>query len=414
MTRDDVVARNDQPTGRTRRSLLRAAAGTAGLTALAGCSGFLGGGNGNGSGSNVTAGGASNTTAGGQGLKASETLSIDEYQGSGPLARRRPPLEGTSINELPPLRGELTIYLGGGEGGPYIELLDLLRGTYPNFSPKTRLAPSTQLASTLIEEIRGGQSPADIFWAVDAGSLGVVANAGATAPLPERVTSGVPKNYHPNDQWIGVAGRARSVPFNTEQFSKRDIPTDIFAFANRQALARQMGWAPTYEAFQSFVTAMRIQSGEQRTKKWLRGMMKAGITEYPDEFLVSNAVADGEVGAGFANHYYALRVKAARPNAPIDLAFTSNDAGALINVAGAEIIKGTRKQELAANFIHHLLTVEAQEFFATRVFAYPVLPGVPPVGGLPPIDELNPPDIPLAKLSNIQPTLRLMREVGVL
>jgi len=43
-----------------------------------------------------------------------------------------------------------------------------------------------------------------------------------------------------------------------------------------------------------------------------------------------------------------------------------------------------------------------------------MIPGVPPVGGLPTIDELNPPQLDLAELSNLEPTLTLMREVGVL
>ncbi|MDY6765063.1 MAG: iron ABC transporter substrate-binding protein, partial [Halobacteria archaeon] len=36
-----------------------------------------------------------------------------------------------------------------------------------------------------------------------------------------------------------------------------------------------------------------------------------------------------------------------------------------------------------------------------------------PVGDIPTIDQLNPPDIDFTKLSNIQPTLELMREVGI-
>jgi iron(III) transport system substrate-binding protein len=43
-----------------------------------------------------------------------------------------------------------------------------------------------------------------------------------------------------------------------------------------------------------------------------------------------------------------------------------------------------------------------------------MIPGVPPVGGLPTIDELQPPPLDLARLSDLQPTLRLMREAGVL
>jgi iron(III) transport system substrate-binding protein len=143
-------------------------------------------------------------------------------------------------------------------------------------------------------------------------------------------------------------------------------------------------------------------------------MLAAGVTEFPDEFLISNAVADGEIVAGFANHYYALRVQAARPDAPIALAFTEGDAGGLVNIAGAGVLSGTDRGEQARRLIRHLLTAEAQEFFATRTFAYPMVTGVPPVGDIPPIDELSPPDIDLAALSDIEPTLRLMREAGVL
>jgi iron(III) transport system substrate-binding protein len=397
---------------------------------LAGCS-ALSGGNGGGNGTTTgtdttagtetgtapgteTAGNATDETTQRDEAAAGEALPIEEYRGSGPLVQQRPSLSGTSIRDLPPLSGELTIYLGGGEGGLYTNLISLLERTYPDFAPRTRLAPSSQLASTIIQETRAGSSPADVFWSVDAGSLGVVAERNATVALPQRVVESVPQQFHPREDWVGVAGRARSIPYNTDQLDRSQIPNDVLAFTNANVLQGNTGWAPSYGAFQAFVTAMRLLTSSGRTKRWLNGMQEQGTQTYPDEFLVSNAVADGEIAAGFANHYYALRVQAARPDAPIDLAFTNGGPGALINVSGAEIIEGTQQQQLATNFIHHLLTVEAQEFFATRAFGYPMLPGVPPVGGLPTIDELQPPQLDLARLSDLQPTLRLMREVGVL
>ncbi|MFB6131526.1 MAG: extracellular solute-binding protein [Salinigranum sp.] len=393
----------------SRRRFL-AVGGAAALAAVAGCTGGPGGGGGANSGTKTGTAGAN-----GSGGTAAGDVELADFRGSGPLVSSRPPLSGTRMDDLPPLSGDLTIYLGGGEGGLYLDLLDLLNRKYPDFHPTPRAEPSAQLANTLIEETRGGRkSPADVFWAVDAGSLGVVADNDVTAKLPSDVTDAVPKNFRPGDQWVGVAGRARSVPYNTDHFSKSDVPTSIDAFPGDDAFAGVMGWAPTYGAFQAFVTAMRVLEGEAKTKQWLNGMQAQKVSEYHDEFLVSNAVADGEVFAGFANHYYALRVKASRPDAPIDLAFTSNDAGALIDVAGAAVVEGTEKADLATNFVHHLLTAEAQEFFATRTFAYPTVEGVPPVGGLPPIDELNPPDMDLAKLSDVKPTLGLMREAGVL
>jgi iron(III) transport system substrate-binding protein len=175
-----------------------------------------------------------------------------------------------------------------------------------------------------------------------------------------------------------------------------------------------MGWAPTYSAFQSFITAMRLNRGDEETRAWLESMLDHGITEYGNEFAVSNNCAEGELAAGFANHYYSLRVRAARPDAPLELAFTEGDAGALVNVSGLSILDGTENSELAGNFVRHVLSAEAQEFFATRTFAYPMISGVQPVGGLPRIDDLNPPDIDLTELSDLSGTVDLMRDAGVL
>ena len=388
----------DGERGRTRRRFL-AAAGVAGATGLAGCGGFLGdGGSGN-----------PNQTVTGTG-----DVSFADFRGSGANVGSRGDISGTRIADLPDLSGSLTIYLGGGEGGLYTNLLSLLKGIYPEFDPGVRLEPGSQLANKLIEEQTAGSSTADVFWSVDAGSLAAVAAEGGLTSLPSEVVDPVPSAFHPEDAWVGVAGRARAVPYNTNQLSASDIPNTVRDFPDAGALQGALGWAPTYSSFQAFVTAMRQLRDDEATRQWLRRMMEAGTTEYPNEFVTSNAVADGEIAAGFANHYYALRVKAARPNAPIDLAFTSGDAGALVNVSGAGKVQGTDNGSLADTFIRHLLSAEAQEFFATRTFAYPMIPGVPPVGGLPRIDELNPPTIDLTALGDLEGTIRLMREVGVL
>jgi len=254
-----------------------------------------------------------------------------------------------------------------------------------------------------------------VFMSIDAGSLGAVANAGATASLPEEALSTVPEAYQDSEgRWVGIAGRARAIPYNTNQISESDIPSTVQEFPETAALENSMGWAPSYGAFQSFVTAMRLIRGDDETMSWLQAMQDHGITTYDDEFRVSNACADGELTAGFANHYYTLRVQSARESSPIGLAFTEGDAGALVNVSGLEIINGTDNADLASNFVRHVLSAEAQEFFATRTFAYPMIPGVAPVGDLPRIDDLNPPDIDLTELADVAGTVDLLRDAGVL
>jgi iron(III) transport system substrate-binding protein len=308
----------------------------------------------------------------------------------------------------------MNLYIGGGEGGIYFRFVEMLQEIYPGFEVFASSAPSSSLAQTVVEEAQAGAPQADVFWSIDASSLGYVADNDGYDPLPDEAVGPVPEAFRGDDNaWVGVAGRARSVPYNTDQLSDADIPDTVQAFPDTEAFQGSMGWAPTYGAFKSFVTAMRLLRGEETTREWLVSMRETGIERFPNEYVISQQVADGTLAAGFANHYYAMRVRNQRPDAPIDLAFTEGDAGALVNVAGALQIKGSEKGELVANFVRHLLSAEAQEFFTTVSFAYPMIAGVQPVGGLPTIDQLNPPDIDLSELSDLEPTLELMREAGV-
>ncbi len=342
-------------------------------------------------------------------------VSLSDFRGSGPLVESRGEPGGTSIEDLPPLEGELTVYVGGGEGGLYLDLLELFEQAYDGFSVNQRVEGSSSLANTIIEENDNNATRADVFMSVDAGSLGAVAGAGATQSLPSEALNAVPGSFQDGDgRWVGFAGRARAIPYNTDQLSPSDIPNKVSEFPNSDVLEGTMGWAPTYGAFQSFITAMRLNRSDDAALSWLESMQNHGITEYGNEFAVSNSVADGELAAGFANHYYSLRVRSGRSDAPLDLYFTEGDAGSLVNVSGLEILNGTQKGELASNFVRHVLSAEAQEFFATRAFAYPMIEGVPPVGGLPRIDDLNPPDIDLTELADVSGTVDLMRDAGVL
>ncbi|MFD1645309.1 extracellular solute-binding protein [Haloarchaeobius litoreus] len=322
----------------------------------------------------------------------------------------RPAPGGTPIADMPELSGTLSLY--SGRGSPLVSpLLDYIEDLYDDFTVDTRYEASTTLANEI--ETAGSASDADVFFSVNAGALGLLDDAGRTVTLPDDVQEMVPQQYRANDgAWIGTSGRARTIPYNTEELSESDVPDDIFAVPDTE-FAGKMGWAPSYGSFQGFLTAMRVMSGAERTKQWLEAMLDAGVSRYNDEFVVSREVANGQLSAGFANHYYIQRVLATRPDAPIATAFTQSDAGAVFNVAGACVVDSAADEELATNFVRHLLSSEAQEYFATRTFEYPLISEVEPVGDLPPVDELATPDFDLAQLSDIGPTIDLMREVGI-
>jgi iron(III) transport system substrate-binding protein len=396
---------SDDGRDRTRRRFLGTATAVS-VAAVAGCGGQTGDSDGTETEATGGDGGDGGDGDGGGGSAAPGVI------GSGP-AGDRDISGGTSMSEMPELSGELTLYSGRGEA-LVGELIEFIEELYPDFTVRPRYNAAADLVNQIQTE--GSNSPADVFFSVNAGALGALKDAGRTVDLSQEALEMVPAEFRdPDGQWVGTSGRARTIPYNTEALSESDVPDDIFAFPDTEAFADSIGWAPTYSSFQAFVTAMRVLNDDETAREWLRGMQELGAQEYSDEFLVSQAVADGEITAGFANHYYIQRVLAGRPDAPIATAFTEGDAGAIFNVAGALVLDTAADGTLASNFVRHLLSAEAQDYFARTTFEYPLVPGVEPIGELPSIDELNPPEgLDLTQLSDLEGTVRLMRDVGVL
>ncbi|WP_435128212.1 extracellular solute-binding protein [Halobaculum sp. D14] len=375
-----------------RRTFIAGTVGTASL--LAGCSGISG--------------------------SSRSGTTDDPVVETGTASTRTPEGGAPSIDDLPDLEGDLTVYLGRGEGGAYSDLVSYLEDTrYEDFSVTLKRGPSSGLANTILTEAANGESPADVFWSIDAASLALVARNGLAATLPADLTGIVAGKFRDSKRrWVGLTGRARAIPYNTDRLTADDIPASVFDIPGKKRFQDALGWAPSYGSFQAFVTAMRHLEGDSRTRQWLNGVQETGVKSYPGEFGVTYDVAQGTVSAGFANHYYALRLKQANPDAPVDLAFTHGGPGALINVAGALVLRSSDRFDLATNFVRHFLTREVQRYLVEHVYSYPLASGVaPPDGGdieLPSIAELDPPDIDLAALGNVKETIRLLRDTGVL
>ena len=56
----------------------------------------------------------------------------------------------------------------------------------------------------------------------------------------------------------------------------------------------------------------------------------------------------------------------------------------------------------------------AQRYFAQETHEYPLIADVPAAGDLPPLDSLDPPPIDPSDLSELDSTLRLLRETGAI
>ena len=309
--------------------------------------------------------------------------------------------------------GPLTVYSGRSE--------ELVGPLFAQFTADTgievqaRYGDTAELAAQLIEE--GDASPAQVYFAQDAGALGAVAAAGLFAPLPESVATTVPEAYRaPDGTWTGVSGRARVIAYDAEQLTADQVPDSIFALTEPQ-WSGQVGIAPTNASFQAFVTAMRVSQGDDVTRQWLEGLVANDVQTYEKNGLILDAVDTGQIQLGLINHYYWYE-KAAEVGEDAmraQIGFTKpSDPGSLVNVAGVGILAGAAQNPNAATFVEWLLSPTAQEWFVTNTYEYPLLPSVAAAEGLPPLDSLRGPNVPLAELADLPGTLVMLEDVGLI
>lgn len=277
-----------------------------------------------------------------------------------------------------------------------------------------RYASTTEMATTLLEE--GSNSPADLFVAQDTGGLGAVQKAGLFAPLPQSLLDMVDARWRSDDGgWIGLSGRARVLVYNVESLTPEDLPTSVFDLTEPEWEGR-VGWAPTNASFQAFVTGMRVQHGDDVTRDWLEAMIANGVQSYENNVQTVEAAAAGEIDVGLVNHYYLHQFLAERGESygARNHYLEAGDAGSLVGVAGAGILASSENKEAAQRLLEFLLSDEAQQYFADETYEYPVVDSVEANADLPGLGEIQPPDIDLDDLDDLEGTLAMLREVGAL
>lgn len=305
---------------------------------------------------------------------------------------------------------ELTIYSGRSEEfmAPFFAQWEQESGVTLNI----RYADSAELAAQIREE--GSNSPADIFLAQDAGSLGAVAREGLFTPLSSEVGADIASTYIAADRsWIGVTGRARVFAYNPTLLSV--LPQSITDLGN-SIYKSKLGIAPNNASFQAFVTAMINAEGEAFTQRWLESLVKNEVKIFAKNSAIVEAVDSGVIAIGLVNHYYVWEVSQGlgREINAKNAFFKSGDLGNMINVAGAGILKSSSKYATSESLINFLTSREIQGKFVTGTREYSLIPGDRAPEGLPTIDGIGAPVVDLDTLTNIQKTQELLIRVGLL
>jgi iron(III) transport system substrate-binding protein len=305
---------------------------------------------------------------------------------------------------------ELTIYSGRSEEfiAPFFAEWEKKSG----IALKIRYADSAELAAQIREE--GPNSPADVFLAQDAGSLGAVSLAGLFTTLGDDVGTEIQPQYIAADRsWVGVTGRARVFAYNPQLLT--DLPRSITDLAN-PIYKSKLGIAPTNASFQAFVTALINAKGEDFTQRWLESLVKNDVQIFAKNSAIVEAIDSGKISIGLVNHYYTWEVAQGLGRAinAENGFFSSGDLGNMVNVSGAGILKTSKKYAAAEDLINYLTSQVVQSKFVAETHEYSLIADQISPAGLPSLSQIGAPSVDLESLADIQKTQELLIKVGLL
>jgi iron(III) transport system substrate-binding protein len=296
---------------------------------------------------------------------------------------------------------------------------DLIEPILDRFSEESGIDVEVRYGNTadlalLIEE-EGDKSPADVFLSQSPGAVGYLDQKGLLGTLPDDVLALVQPGFHAADgNWIGFSGRKRVLAYNPETTDEAALPGSVMDLVD-PAWKGRIGIAPSNASFQDFVTAMRLQIGDDATAEWLRGIAANDPFTFAGNSAVLEAIGRGEVEVGLINHYYRYQALAEDPNMPVlNYDFPPSDIGSLVIVTGAATLQGTDQPDAAAELVRFLLSPEAQTYFTEETFEYPLALGAAPNEVLPPVDLSAAPGFAFDELGgDLETTRTMIRDAGL-
>ena len=164
--------------------------------------------------------------------------------------------------------------------------------------------------SALLQRLKaeGKNSPADIFFTVDAGNLWKVQKEGLFQSIQsEKVLTEVPENLRgPNDEWTAIAKRARVIFYNPENVSDELVENFNYEDLADQKWNKRVVIRSSNNMYnQSLVASLIKNIGEEATEKWAKKLV-GNFARKPQGNDRSQiiAVANGEADLAVANSYY--------------------------------------------------------------------------------------------------------------
>ena len=254
-------------------------------------------------------------------------------------------------------------------------------------------------------DIKGENSPADIFMTVDAG---VLWQATERKIFSETNSDILKKNIpeylrDPSNQWFGFSKRARTIVYSSDKFSDND-------FSSYEALSDPK-WAgklclrTSKKVYNRSLMASMIDAyGYDEAKAVVLGWVSNLATEvFSNDTNALKAVSSGQCGVTIVNTYYLARLLDDPKYDNLSLFWANQgDRGVHVNISGAGVVKTSKNKANAVKLLEYLSSMKAQDFYASANKEYPVLASADIDDSIEGWGEFSEDNINVSKLGSLQ------------
>ncbi len=269
-------------------------------------------------------------------------------------------------------------------------------------------------------ELEGSRSPADVFYTENSNWLQQLGNRGLLAKVDASTLANVPKaDSATNGDWVGVSARISVMVYNPSKVSASELPTSVLDLAQPQWKGK-IEIAPSETDFWPIVSSVARAKGDAAALAWLEGLKaNAGNgDDVPDNETLTSDVSQGVTDLAVINHYYFYRLQAEIGKSAVDAKlayFAPGDPGYLEDISGAAILKSSKHQALAQEFLRFMTSEPGQRVLAAgESFEYPIHPGVAANPELTPLSQLHPSSFTPADLGTGLDAKKLLQEAGLI
>ena len=231
-------------------------------------------------------------------------------------------------------------------------------------------------------QTEGENTKADIVLTVDISRIKELADTNLLAPFESSIIrDNVPSHLRDvNDKWTALSLRARIIAVSKERVGKEAI-TSIEELALPKWKGRLCSRRGSHVYNRAVLASLIAHNGVEEAKKWALGFVD-NLARRPqgNDRSQAKAIFTGQCDVALMNTYYFGKMKFSEDNPEqrdwansMEIVFINQGGrGQHMNISAAGILKGSKKKQMAREFLEWLTSAEAQLIYTEVNFEYPV------------------------------------------